>query len=129
MADPAPTLRGWLPTLRRWGRTELVLFLELLALCGLAIAQPLLDVTGRSPDFFLFYGAGAREILLLVALVTLAPPLLLWTTGALVRLAGPTAAGYGRGRGGASGLHGPFTGSAKLPRLGANPGRKAPCAG
>ncbi|GIF71970.1 hypothetical protein Asi02nite_14880 [Asanoa siamensis] len=63
--------------------------LEILALCGLAIAQPLLDVTGKSPDFFLFYGAGRREILLLVALVTLVPPLVLWLLGAATRLIGP----------------------------------------
>ena len=28
--------------------------LELFALTGLAIAQPLLDVTGKAPDFFLY---------------------------------------------------------------------------
>src|SRR5688572_23612086 len=30
-------------------------FLELFVLCGFAIAQPLLDITGRSPETFLFY--------------------------------------------------------------------------
>lgn len=63
--------------------------LEILALCGLVITQPLLDVTGRSPDFFLFYGAGPAEILLLVAAFTLPAPLLLWGVGALTRLTGP----------------------------------------
>ena len=71
-----------------WARTEVAPALEILALCGLAIAQPLLDVTGRSPDFFLFYGAGRGDILLLVALLTLVPPLALWTLGALTRVFG-----------------------------------------
>ena len=41
----------------RWARSEVAPALEILALCGLGIAQPLLEITGRSPDFFLFYGA------------------------------------------------------------------------
>ena len=75
--------------LRVWIRGEVGPLLEIIALCGLAIAQPLLDVTGKSPDFFLFYGAGRGEILLLVALVTVVPPAVLWTLGALTRLIGP----------------------------------------
>ncbi|SNT59219.1 Arylsulfatase A [Asanoa hainanensis] len=71
-----------------WARSETAPLLEILALCGLAITQPLLDVTGQSPDFFLFYGAGRGEILLLVAIVTLVPTLALWTVGALTGLVG-----------------------------------------
>jgi hypothetical protein len=76
------------PTARPAGRVraELWAFAEILALCGLAIAQPLLDVTGRSPDFFLFHDAGTADVLLLVAIVTLGPPLLVWGGGALVGL-------------------------------------------
>jgi hypothetical protein len=59
------------------------------ALCGLALAQPLLDIVGKSPDFFLFYGAGRTEVLLLVVAFVLAPPLLLWGIGALAGFAGP----------------------------------------
>nr|MDT0657440.1 sulfatase-like hydrolase/transferase [Micromonospora sp. DSM 115978] len=70
-------------------RRELLMGLEILALCGLVITQPLLDVTGRSPDFFLFHGARAGDVLLLVALVALVPPALLWGAGALAGLAGP----------------------------------------
>lgn len=68
-------------------RAELRAALEILALCGLVITQPLLDITGRSPDFFLFHGAGAGQILLLVAVVTVVPPLALWGLGLLVGLA------------------------------------------
>ncbi|MFY1632028.1 sulfatase-like hydrolase/transferase [Solwaraspora sp. WMMB335] len=68
---------------------ELRRLLEIVALCGLVIAQPLLDVIGRSPDFFLFHGATTTEILLLVAVYTLIPPLVCWLPGLLVALAGP----------------------------------------
>jgi hypothetical protein len=70
-------------------RAELRALLEILALCGLVITQPLLDVTGRSPDFFLFHGAGSAEVLVLVAFFALLPPVLLWAVGASTGLAGP----------------------------------------
>jgi hypothetical protein len=79
--DRAPDL----PRGRRW---ELLALLELSALCGLAIAQPLLDATGRAPDFFLFHRAGRADILLLAAVIAVAPPLLLWCAGTVTRLAG-----------------------------------------
>ena len=47
-------------------------------LCGFVVVQPVLDVMGRSPDFFLFNGAGRWEIVALAALVALVPPLVLW---------------------------------------------------
>ncbi|MBO4206638.1 sulfatase-like hydrolase/transferase [Micromonospora echinofusca] len=72
---------------RRWG-TELRRQLELVGLTGLAVAQPLLDVTGRSPDFFLFHRATRGEILLLVAVFVAGPPVLFGLLGAASRLAG-----------------------------------------
>ena len=87
MAEPQPKIKI-ASRVRAWARAETAPVLEIVALCGLAIAQPLLDVTGRSPDFFLFYGAGRGDILILVALVTLVPPATLWTVGALTRVAG-----------------------------------------
>jgi hypothetical protein len=72
----------------RW-RAEALVLLELAAVAGVALAQPLLDVIGKSPDFFLFYGAGRREALLLVATVVLVPPLALWGIGLLAGLIGP----------------------------------------
>ena len=47
--------------------------LEILALCGLRSPSRCWTCTGRSPDFFLFYGADRLEILLLVAIVALVP--------------------------------------------------------
>ena len=67
-------------------KAELRCFLELFVLCGFVVAQPLFDVAGRSPDFFLFRRAGAADILVLVALTVLGPPLLLWAGEALVGL-------------------------------------------
>ncbi len=75
--------------LRAWLRPELFILLELWALCGLTIAQPLLDATGRAPDFFLLHSAGPREILLLAGCIVVAPPLALWALGAVTRLVGP----------------------------------------
>jgi hypothetical protein len=83
-----PPARPRTATVKRWARGELTPFLEILALCGLGVAQPLLDVTGRSPDFFLFYGAGRGDILLMVAIVILVPPVALWGIGAPSGLAG-----------------------------------------
>ncbi|MFG1777997.1 sulfatase-like hydrolase/transferase [Micromonospora sp. NPDC049048] len=72
-------------------RTELGRLAEVTGLVGLVVTQPLLDVLGRSPDFFLFHRAGRREILLLVALVALVPTAAVALLGALSRLAGRTA--------------------------------------
>ena len=65
--------------------------LELLALCGLALAQPALDAVGRSPDFLLFHRLNPGEVLLLVAVLALLPPLALWAVEAAAGLAGPRA--------------------------------------
>jgi hypothetical protein len=61
---------------------------ELFALTGLAIAQPLLDVTGKAPDFFLLHRTDRAQILLLVALIVLAPAAGLWAAEVLAWLLG-----------------------------------------
>ncbi len=58
----------------RAARPFLVVFAELLALCGLAVAQPILDVFGRAPDVFVRAGAGRADIWWFAAIVALAPP-------------------------------------------------------
>jgi len=75
---------------RRW-RAELWRFLELFALCGFVIVQPLLSVIGGSPDFFIFHGVNGGQVMALVGLFVLVPPVLLWGVGALVGLAGRRA--------------------------------------
>ncbi|HEX2374260.1 MAG TPA: sulfatase-like hydrolase/transferase [Actinomycetota bacterium] len=59
-------------------RLHLWALVELFVLCGFAIAQPLLDVTGKSPDFFLFRRADRLDIVALVLGVTLLPALFFW---------------------------------------------------
>ncbi|MBF9127872.1 sulfatase-like hydrolase/transferase [Plantactinospora sp. S1510] len=78
---------------------------EVVALCGLVITQPLLDITGKSPDFFLFHGAGRADILSLVAVYTLVPPLVLWGVGALLGLLVRRVAGAVPGRAVRTALH------------------------
>jgi hypothetical protein len=72
-------------------RRELPLLLELSGLCGLAVALPVLDVLGRSPDFLVLERLGARDLVFLAAVVALVPPLVLAAAGALAGLAGPRA--------------------------------------
>ncbi|HYN92839.1 MAG TPA: sulfatase-like hydrolase/transferase [Pilimelia sp.] len=91
MPDPASRLARLRAALGRVWRPEALAFLEIAALSGVVVAQPVLDVMGRSPDFFLFHGAGPADVLLLLAILVLAVPLVLWGAGALVGLAGRRA--------------------------------------
>ncbi|MFE2617884.1 sulfatase, partial [Micromonospora chalcea] len=65
-----------------WWRSEAARLAEVTALVGLVVTQPLLDVLGRSPDFFLFHRASRGDVLLLVALIALAPTALFGLLGA-----------------------------------------------
>ncbi|MGH3099439.1 MAG: sulfatase-like hydrolase/transferase, partial [Thermoleophilia bacterium] len=74
-----------------WGdRLQLWSLVELFVLSGFAIAQPLLDVTGKSPDFFLFRRADRLDIVLLVLGVTLLPALAIWAVEVAVGLVSET---------------------------------------
>ncbi|WP_446220237.1 sulfatase-like hydrolase/transferase [Micromonospora sp. IBHARD004] len=81
-APPAPPRPG-----RPW-RAELGRLFEVVALVGLVVTQPLLDVLGRSPDFFLFHRASRADILLLVALIAIAPTVPFALLGAVSLVAG-----------------------------------------
>ncbi|MEH0843812.1 sulfatase-like hydrolase/transferase [Micromonospora sp. CPCC 205711] len=72
-------------------RLELCRLLEVTALVGLVVTQPLLDVLGRSPDFFLFHRATTADILILVAMIALLPTPAVALLGWASRLAGPRA--------------------------------------
>jgi hypothetical protein len=52
--------------------------LELFVLCGFVVTQPLLDVTGKAPDFFLFHRLGRGGIVALAVLIAVAPAVGLW---------------------------------------------------
>ena len=73
-----------------WLKRELLPFAELFALTGFVIAQPLLDVTGRAPDFFLFHQARGADIVWLAVIVAFVPALALWLGEVLVGLVSPT---------------------------------------
>lgn len=59
-------------------------------LTGFVVAQPLFDVAGRSPDFFLFRRADRADILLLVVLAVLGPALVMWAGEAVVGVVSPS---------------------------------------
>lgn len=65
---------------------------ELFALTGFAVIQPLLDVTGRSPDFFLYRRPSPWQIRLLVAAIVLGPALGLWAAELVAGLVSAVAA-------------------------------------
>ena len=90
MADPG---RPPAPPRRRWSgwRYERWALVELFALCGFVVVQPLLEILGDSPDFFIFHRVGGGAALALVAVLVLVPPLILWGLGAGVGLAGQRA--------------------------------------
>ena len=52
--------------------------------CGFAIAQPVLDAFGRSPETFVFRDAAARDVITFGAAIALLPPLLLWGAGLVI---------------------------------------------
>ncbi|HLU32445.1 MAG TPA: sulfatase-like hydrolase/transferase [Natronosporangium sp.] len=64
-------------------------FVEIFALCGFVVVQPLLNIIGGSPDFFIFHGVTPAEVALLVLVFCTVPPVGLWGLGALTRLIGP----------------------------------------
>jgi hypothetical protein len=63
---------------------------ELFALTGLVIAQPVLEVVGRSPDMFLFRRADRLDIVALAAAVTVLPALTIWAVEELAGLVSAT---------------------------------------
>ena len=71
------------------GRTELWRGVEIFGLSGLAVAQPLYEVFGDSPEVFVFADAGRRDIVAFAFVLLLVPPLVLWGAGALVGLVAP----------------------------------------
>ena len=69
-------------------RSETWALLEVFALSGFAVAQPILSVFGRAPEVFVFHRADTRDIVEFALLVVVVPPLALWLAGLLAGLAG-----------------------------------------
>src|SRR6266545_290561 len=72
--------------LSRLQRPMALAMLELFALSGFAIAQPVLGVVGSTPDFFVYRHAARAQILLLVAAIVLLPTIGLWLAEVAARL-------------------------------------------
>ncbi len=70
-------------------RAEIRRLLELAALTGLALVQPLLDVLGRSPETFVFRRVDGADLVVFAVAVALVPALVLWVIGLLSGLLGP----------------------------------------
>lgn len=62
--------------------------LELVALCGFAVAQPLLATFGTSPETFIFQDASRADIVVFALAIAVVPPVLLWLVEAVAGLAG-----------------------------------------
>jgi Sulfatase len=80
--------RGWPGLL---SKAQLWSLVELFVLTGFVVGQPLLDVTGKAPDFFIFRRASRLDILLLIAVVLILPALYLWIFELILSLAGERA--------------------------------------
>ena len=65
------------------------IFLEYLALCGVAFAQPLLDILARNASYLVTSGTTAAQAFALVGIVCLAPPAALWGVDRLSGVVGP----------------------------------------
>lgn len=79
------------PQPRIW-RSLLVRGGHLAALWAVAVAQPLLDLLGRNPDFFAVRGSTPRDIVLFTVALTLAPPAAMLAAEALAAFAHRAAA-------------------------------------
>src|SRR5690606_18094813 len=71
------------PPVRSWTRTAVDRLLVVAGLCGLAVAQPLLELLGDSPSTFQYRGVTGAQIAWFAVGLVLLPPLVLWLVGVL----------------------------------------------
>ena len=87
-------MNGQTPQLRQtppdqpWSPQAARSFVELFALAGLAVTQPVLDVFGRAPELFVFLDASRGDIVLFAVLVTVLPTAVLWSIEQIVSIVG-----------------------------------------
>ena len=70
-------------------RAALARLLELLALTGFVVAQPIFDVISGAVGFLLFRKLGGADIVALAVMIVLVPALGLWAVGLLASAASP----------------------------------------
>jgi Sulfatase len=95
VGTPPPTAEPVGRPRRAWlgffGREQFWSLVELFVLTGFVVGQPLLDVTGKAPDFFIFRRASKLDLLLLIFIVLVLPALYLWVFELILNLAGERA--------------------------------------
>ena len=69
-----------------FARTAVVRGAQLAVLSGFALAEPLLDILGKNPEFFSVRRSTSTQIVLFALAVTLIPPLALLAVELLVRV-------------------------------------------
>ena len=79
------------------GGDELGRLAAIAGACGFAIAQPVLDAFGRSPETFVFRDAAARDVVTFGAAIALLPPLVLWGIGLVVAQRSPRWSSFTHG--------------------------------
>jgi hypothetical protein len=72
-------------------RNEVFAFLELLAVTGIALTQPALDILRRNPAIFITQGTSGLQLVLLTIGLVVVAPLGLWALEVLVGLVAPPA--------------------------------------
>jgi hypothetical protein len=70
-------------------RVELRRLAALVGVAGVAIAQPVLDAFGKSPETFIFRDVEGLDVVLFALAVVLVPPLVIWWIGVVVGLLAP----------------------------------------
>ncbi len=70
------------------GHIELRRFCELMALCGLAVAQPLFDLLAKNASLFIAWQASTADLILVTLLIVVGPPAALWLLGVCVGVVG-----------------------------------------
>ena len=70
-------------------RVELGRLAALVGVAGVAIAQPVLDAFGQSPETFIFRDVEGLDVVLFALAVVLVPPLVIWWVGLVVGVVAP----------------------------------------
>jgi len=85
---PAPAAPTGPAATRSRRRLALDRLLVLAGLCGLAVAQPLLELLGKNPSTFQYRGLAGTQIAWFAVAVVVVPPVVLWLVGVVADLAG-----------------------------------------
>jgi len=77
------------PAARAGLRVELGRLAAVVGVAGVAIAQPVLDAFGKSPETFIFRDAEGIDLVLFALAVVLVPPLVVWWVGVVIGVVAP----------------------------------------